>query len=405
MLIQIKHLDLFQFIFIFASLKKKNNNINLLTTYFIMAHNIQILENGDAAYIENGSKERAWHRLGTTFDRPLTAKEALEGCHANFEVVGRDIYHPTSDFGKILMANEPIRPQELLQYFKKIQNRKANVRTDTDNCLGVVGSEYGIVQNTDAFDFIDMLTTGKCGGEVPTIECAGVLGQGERIFITAKLPEPIIMANKSDDIVDMYFVFTTSHNGSGAVTTLITPVRVVCQNTLNFAFKHNSGKLSFKHTTNVLNRLDLTNKENAERAFKCMHIYNTYKAQFEASLEALAKVRLDDKQVEKILVNSLLTNDVQRIYAENGNNILGDDIPTRSQNIILNVTDALHGGIGQKELACGAGNGLWLVNGVTTYYQNNFDWKDDEERKFNALMDGSVQVKLQKVYENLMKAA
>lgn len=370
-----------------------------------MAHNIQILENGVECFVENGSKERAWHGLGTTFDRPLTAHEALEGCHADWQVEKRDIYFPTAEFGKMLMANKPIMPQDIFKYFHKFEDKKANVRCDLENSLGIVGKDYGIVQNTDAFDFIDMLTTGKCGGETPTIECAGVLGEGERIFITAKLPEPIRVANNSNDVVDMYFVFTTSHNGSGAVNTLITPVRVVCQNTLNFAFKHNSGKLSFKHTTNVLKRLDLTNKENAERAFKCMKLYNTYKTYFEQSLNELAKIRLNDKQVENILVKSLLTPDVQKTYFESGENILCEDIPTRSQNIIANVTEALHSGIGQRELSVGAGNGLWLINGITTYYQNNFNWGDDNERKFDAIIGGSVEAKMQTAFKLINAAA
>lgn len=370
-----------------------------------MAHNIQILENGTECFIENGRKERAWHGLGTTFDRPLTALEALNGCHANWEVEKRDLFFPTEKFGNILMQNPTMTAQEFFSYFNRIEDKKANVRKDMENSLGIVGKDYGIVQNTEAFDFIDMLTTGKCGGDIPTIETAGVLGNGERIFITAKLPEPIIVANNTNDLVDMYFVFTTSHSGESAVNCLVTPVRVVCQNTLNFAMTRNYGKLSFRHTLNVGKRLDLTNKENAERAYSCMKLYHTYKEHFEASLEELAKIRLNDKQVENILVASLLSPDVQKAYHENGDNILCDDIPTRSQNIIENVTEAIHGGIGQRELSVGAGNGLWLINGITTYYQNNFNWGDDLERKFDAVIEGSVQKKLQLAYNNLLKVA
>ena len=370
-----------------------------------MADNIQILSNGDECFVENASKERAWHGLGTTFNRPITSKEALEGCHADWLVEKRDIYYPKPDFGRMLMSNEKMTAQEFIRYFSKIEDKRANVRCDLNNALGIVGKDYGVVQNVEAFDFIDMLTTGKCGGEVPTIECAGVLGQGERIFITAKLPEPIIVANNSNDKVDMYFVFTTSHDGSGAVNCLVTPIRVVCQNTLNLAFKKNSGKLSFKHTMNVCKRLDLTNRENAERAFKCMNLYHTYKTYFQASLDQLAKIKLDDKTTEKILVYSLLSPEVQDIYAESGNNLLCEDIPTRSQNIITNVTEALHNGIGQRELSVGAGNGLWLINGITTYYQNNYNWGDDIERKFVGIIEGSVQKKLQLAYNNLLKVA
>lgn len=367
-----------------------------------MAANIQILSDGTECFVENGKKQRAWHGLGQVYDRPLTALEALKGCHADWDVEGRNIYYPKAEWGKILMENKPMTPQEMMQYLCVINDKKANVRSDLQTSLGIVGKDYGIVQNSEAFDFIDMLTSGKCGGETPTIETAGVLGEGERIFITAKLPEPIRIANNSDDLVDMYFVFTTSHDGSGAVNCMCTPIRVVCNNTLNMAFKNNSGKLSFRHTVNVGKRLDLTNKDSAERAFKCMKLYNTYKQYFEESLAALAQIRLNDAQIEKLLVNSLLTPDVQKIYAESGS-LDCDDIPTRSKNIINGVTETLHGGVGQDILS--KGNGLWLVNGVTSYYQNDFDWKGDDERKFNAIMEGSVQTKLQNLYANLLKVA
>lgn len=368
-----------------------------------MAHNIQILADGTECFVENGKQERAWHGLGQVYDRPLTAIEALQGCHADWNVDSRQIYYPTAEWGKILMENKPMTPQEMMQYFANIESKRANVRSDNEFALGIVGKDYGIVQNTDAFDFIDMLTSGTCGGDTPTIETAGVLGNGERIFITAKLPEPIRVNNNSDDLVDMYFVFTTSHDGSGAVNCLCTPIRVVCNNTLNMAFSRNSGKLSFRHTLNIGKRLDLTNKQSADRAFKCMNLYNTYKTYFEESLEQLAKIRLTDEQTEQILVNSLLTPDVQKIYKESGFDLNCEDIPTRSRNIIMNVTDALHSGIGQDILD--KGNGLWLVNGLTTYYQNNFDWKGDDERKFDAIMEGSVQTKLQNAYANLLKVA
>ena len=112
---------------------------------------------------------------------------------------------------------------------------------DTMKPLGVVSDSYGIVQNSDAFKFLDTLLTGKLtdSEHTPIIETAGVLGNGERVFITAKFPEQIILDNKTDDRVDMYVVFTTSHDGTGAVNCMVTPTRVVCNNTLNYALDHN----------------------------------------------------------------------------------------------------------------------------------------------------------------------
>lgn len=363
-----------------------------------MSANIEIRTvNGvqTASYIENGRKERAWHGLGTVYDRPLTALEALQGAHADFEVGLQPMVGVTPDLLNMIEKGVFINASILRDML--IDGHKATMRLDHNEVLGVVSDSYGVVQNKHAFDFVDMLTTGQLGGETPTIECAGLLGNGERVFITAKFPEPIRMAGK-DDLIDMYVVFTTSHDGTGAVTCMVTPVRVVCQNTLNFAFQHNSGKISMRHTSHVLDRLDLTNKSNAEMAYKSLNLYNTYKEYFEDSLMELAKVKVTDKETEQILAKALLSDDVWKVYKKNDFNLESDDIPTRSKNIMLNVTDALHSGIGQSNLD--KGTGLWLINGLTTYYQNNMAWKDDE-KKFNAIMEGSVQKKLQTVYDTL----
>lgn len=366
-----------------------------------MAHNIQILQNGDACFVENGRSGRAWHGLGKVYDSPLTAVEALKGAHADWNVDSRSLYFPTAEWGKILMENKPMTPQEMMQYFAAIEDKKVNVRSDNEFSLGVVGKDYGIVQNADAFDFIDMLTTGKCGGETPTIETAGVLGDGQRIFVTAKFPEPIRMTNKDNDLIDMYLVFTTSHDGSGCVNAMVTPVRVVCNNTLNWAMKENSGKLAFRHTLNVNKRLDLTNKEAAKRAYECLHLYDVYKKHFEESLEQMAKTRLTDKQTEEILVLSLLGDKAKKEYYE-GNCSVDAIESTRSKNIIQGVQKSIFEGIGQDIIE--KGTALSLVNGVTTFYQNEFNWGDDTERKFDALIGGSVQNKLQLVYNNIRKA-
>lgn len=361
-----------------------------------MAANIEIRTIGGkeiASYIENAKQERAWHLLGEVYDRPLTAVEALQGAHADFEVGLQPIVGLTPDILAMIERGESIDP-ELLQK-QIIEGHKATMRLDYNEALGIVSDSYGVVQNKHAFDFIDMLTTGELGGETPTIECAGLLGHGERVFITAKFPEPIRLAGK-DDLVDMYVVFTTSHDGTGAVTCMVTPVRVVCNNTLNLAFKQNSGKISMRHTAHVLDRLDLTNKENAKMAYQSLNLYNTYKTYFEDSLAQLAKVSLSDKMIETTLVKSLLSDDVWKVYKNNNFSLNSDDIPTRSKNIILNVTDALHTGIGQSNLE--PGTGLWVVNGLTTYYQNNVAWKDDE-KKFKAITEGSVQQKLQTAYD------
>lgn len=360
-----------------------------------MAHNIEINKvNGVeiASYVENGRKERAWHGLGQVFDAPLTVTEALENSHADYQVEMQNVFAMTP---AIQQAMEQGTVDADLILDALISGKKATMRMDKCRALGVVSDSYGVVQNCDAFKFIDTLCTG--GQNTPVIECAGVLGHGERVFITAKFTEQIILDNKTDDRVEMYVVFTTSHDGTGAVNCMVTPTRVVCNNTLNFAMKHNAGKISLRHTSGINGRLDLTNKENAEFAFKTLNMYNVYKNSLEQQFEHLRNIKLSEKVLDDILAETLLTESNLKIYRENGIN--HEDISTVGRNQFQNVKQAMECGIGQD--LGERGTAMWALNGLTTYYQNVKNYRDDEQ-KFINIMQGTAAAKVQKFYDLAM---
>lgn len=122
----------------------------------------------------------------------------------------------------------------------------ANTRDSDGVVLGVVSDAYKIVQNTDAFAFTDNLI----GGEV-RYETAGSLAGGRRVWLLARLPETEIVGDK----IEQYLVFTNTFDGSGSVRVSCTPVRVVCQNTLNLALITAKRSWSMRHTANIEGRL------------------------------------------------------------------------------------------------------------------------------------------------------
>ena len=362
-----------------------------------MAANIEINKvNGIkiASYVENGRRERAWHGLGQVFDAPLTVKEALENSHADYTVEMQNVFAMTP---AIQQAMEQGTVDSDLILDALIAGKKATMRMDKCKSLGVVSDSYGVVQNSDAFKFIDTLCTG--GQNTPVIECAGVLGQGERVFITAKFPEQIILDNKHDDLVDMYIVFTTSHDGTGSVNCMVTPIRVVCNNTLNMALGRggNYGKISLRHTSGVNGRLDLTNKENAEFAYKTLNMYNIYKTSLEHRFHHLQNIRLSEKQLDDILAETLLTESNLKIYRECGIN--HEDISSIGRNQFNDVKLAMERGIGQE--IGERGTAMWALNGLTTYYQNVKNFRNDEH-KFMNIMQGTAASKVQKFYDLAM---
>ena len=116
------------------------------------------------------------------------------------------------------------------------------------------------MQNTDAFSFFDAIVC----GEGMQYETAGALGNGEKIFITAKLPDYIKVGK--DDLIEQYLFLTTSHDGAGSITAAFTPIRIVCNKTLNAAMRNHSNAFKIRHTANA--------KERLEEAHKLMGITN-----------------------------------------------------------------------------------------------------------------------------------
>lgn len=358
-----------------------------------MGHNIEI-RNGNASFIENGRKHRAWHRLGTVYDRPLTVKEALHGCHADYRVALQPLVALTPDIQREMDTGSVMALQLNNAVVSKYM---ATMRLDTHKILGIVTEHYGIVQNEDAFKFIDMMVTGKMAdtAHTPVIETAGVLDEGKRVFITAKFPKEILLDNRGNDRVEMYIVFTTSHDGLGAVNCLVTPIRVVCNNTLNFAMKNNSGKLSLRHSRNVMNRLDLRESKNAEFVYKTLHMYDVYKNSLEAEFKHLQNIKVAEQDLMGILAEVTYEDDDLKNFRAS-KDVYDKDISISAFQRINRMRDIVESGIGQNSED--RGSALWLINGITTYFQNYATFKSDET-KFDNIQSGSVSRKVQRAYD------
>ena len=168
-----------------------------------------------------------WHGLGTKVDEALTSKDALIYAGLDWQVLQEPVYTSAGEL---------------------VSGYKVNVRDTDRNILGIVSDRYKIVQNEEAFSFTDALL-----GEGVKYETAGSIANGKIVWMLARMPQRYII---SGDAIEPYLVFSNTHDGSGAIRVAMTPIRVVCQNTLNLALRGAQRSWSARHTSNVLNRLD-----------------------------------------------------------------------------------------------------------------------------------------------------
>lgn len=218
-----------------------------------------------AALVENMMyvREKPWHGLGTKVDEAPTSADALRLAGLDWTVEQKNIQ---------------------LCGGSKIQNYKANVRSSDGQVLGIVSDRYKIVQNKEAFEFTDSII----GGDV-RYETAGSLNGGKKIWLLAKLPEAEIIGDKTEP----YMCFSNTHDGSGAIRVCMTPVRVVCNNTLNLALDSAKRAWSVRHTG------DLQSKMHEARI--CMKMANAYMGALAERADRLANTSISNDHLKMLL--------------------------------------------------------------------------------------------------------
>lgn len=210
------------------------------------------------------TREKPWHGLGIQVQEAPASADALRLAGLDWNVVQEPIY---TDF------NEPI------------DGYKANVRDSDRKVLGVVSDRYKVVQNTDAFSFTDELL-----GKGVRYETAGSLQEGRKVWLLARLPREYIIAGER---ISPYLVFSNTHDGSGSVKVAVTPVRVVCNNTLNLALSTAKRSFSMIHTGNIQDKI----QEAKETLFMAEEYMDCLGIEF----EQLRRQKMTDEQVKEYI--------------------------------------------------------------------------------------------------------
>ncbi len=222
-------------------------------------------------------RETPWHGLGAVLEQPpATVAEAIEASGLGWSVAKEPIAVDRGD----KPTNEWWVPR-----CEEIPGFYATVRQDTREVLGIVGERYRLVQNHEAFTFIDQLL-----GSSINFETAGSLHGGRRVWVLATLPDHVEVGG---DDVRPYVLLMNSHDGSTAVVAATTPIRVVCQNTLNWGLANARQKFSIRHTEAVTQRV--------HEARRVLDLSINYYEQFKRLGDQLASERCSERQLRSVL--------------------------------------------------------------------------------------------------------
>ena len=238
------------------------------------------------------TREKPWHGLGTRVETAPTSKEALQLAGLDWKVIQKPI---------------------LTEDGTLIEGFRANVRDRDQKVLGVVSNRYKVVQNEEAFAFTDALL-----GEGVRYETAGSLAEGKRTWILAMLPHKYIIAG---DEITPYLVFMNSHDASGAIKAAMTPIRVICQNTLNLALARAKRSWSTNHIGDISGKM--------EDARNTLQLANRYMVELGKGIEQLQRVKLSDKQVLEFVEEFFPVSEDMSIQQKKNMQSLQEDMKIR----------------------------------------------------------------------------
>lgn len=216
------------------------------------------------------NRTATWENIGKDITEATNVKEALHISGLDYEVTKAPIY---------------------LSSKKRIEGKFATKIKGTDEVLGIVGNDYTLIQNQEAFEFIDHIV-----GEGLKFVKAGMAANNNLVYVIGKLPEEKILKDK----IAPYIIFQNSHSGFTTLKAAICPLRIVCQNQFKVAFKGANDTVSLRHTKNISGRL--------HEAEEVLSLSNSYMSVVKREAESLANLKISDNDAVQI-VNALFPYD------------------------------------------------------------------------------------------------
>lgn len=254
-----------------------------------MSHQIEI--NADGTANAAFARVPAWHRLGTVMDRKMTVSEAVRAANlGNMDPNGPGRWNVRAIPA---FAEETVMDKDGVDTVRIADPRnslavRTNPVTGVAESLGVVGNGFGFVQNEELGPFMEAILD-KSGAEF--IDTAGSLDEGRRVFMTAKLPQDIMVGGV--DRLNLYLAILNAHDGTRAFTSLLTPIRVVCANTEGAALRNCPQSWTRRHSSKIGSAV-------AEAA-QALGMAERYTALFAEEAERMIQTAMTEAQFQEIV--------------------------------------------------------------------------------------------------------
>jgi phage/plasmid-like protein (TIGR03299 family) len=243
-----------------------------------MAHNLET-NGSEVAFALRGAP--AWHNLANRIfskDEEVTTQLML-------------------DEAKLSNWNVRLSPltEHISESWNDVSQAQLVLRTNPFNqetdVLATVGKRYNVIQNEELFAFADAIHDAD-----PTCrwESAGSLRKGKVVFGTVEIPRTMVLDPQgANDETKLYLIVWTSHDGSVAVQAAVTPVRVVCQNTLNLAMRNAKQSFKIRHTQTADGKIAV--------ARETLGLTLGYFDEFEKQAQALFAQSITDAEFSKLI--------------------------------------------------------------------------------------------------------
>lgn len=238
------------------------------------------------------TREATWNKVGTDIREANSVKEALQISGLDYEVVKAPIY---------------------LSNGHRIKDQFATKKKGTDEVFGIVGKDYTIVQNEEAFSFVDGIIS-----EGLTFVKAGETSYMN--YIIASLPEQYIL----DDKFKPYIIFQNSHAGATTLKAAICPLRIICQNQFTMAFRNSENKISIRHSSSIHEKMD--------EAQHILQFNAEYMDSFNKMANKMAANKIGDEKALEIIDKYFLVDDNASTRKVNSNE--------EKKTILLNAYNA-----------------------------------------------------------------